>query len=79
MSSPDLDQSDLLLIGGAVVTVDDDRQVFDPGAIAVTGDRIVAVGPAADFANWQASRRIDTTGMAVLPGFAVRVARLFPD
>ena len=77
MSPDDVDRCDLLLIGGAVVTVDDGRQVFDPGAVAVTGDRIVAVGPAADFAQWQAERRIDTTGMAVLPGFSDTHQHLF--
>jgi len=77
VSSPDVNRCDLLLIGGAVVTVDDERQVFDPGAIAVTGDRIVAVGPAQDFTGWEAERRIDTTGMAVLPGFSDTHQHLF--
>lgn len=68
---------DLLLSGGAVVTVDDGRRVFDPGAVAVTGDRIVAVGPVEDLAGWEADRRIDTTGMAVLPGFVDTHQHLF--
>ena len=36
---------DMLLIGGSVVAVDDDRRVFEPGAVAIAGDRIVAVDP----------------------------------
>ena len=68
---------DLLLSGGSVVTVDDDRRVFDKGAVAITGDRIAAVGSVGDFAGWQADRLIDTTGMAVLPGFVDTHQHLF--
>ena len=60
---------DLLLTGGTVITVDAQRRIFDAGAVAVAGDRIVAVGDADDFVDWQADRRIDCTGKAVLPGF----------
>ena len=59
---------DILLTGGSVVTVDDDRRVIEPGAVAVTGSRIVAVGPVADLAGYRARRTIDCTGHAVLPG-----------
>ena len=75
--STDSGRCDLLLSGGPVVTVDDDRRVFDKGAIAVTGDRIVAVGDVEDLADWQADRRIDTTGMAVLPGLVDTHQHLF--
>ena len=37
-------QVDFLLTGGVVVTMDGERQVFDPGAVAVCGTDIVAVG-----------------------------------
>lgn len=74
---PDADRCDLLLSGGAVVTVDDERRVFDPGGVAVVDDRIVAVGPAEDFTAWEAGRRIDTTRMAVLPGFVDTHQHLF--
>ena len=37
-------ECDLLLTGGSVVTVDDERNVFEPGAVAVVGDRIVDAG-----------------------------------
>lgn len=77
MRSDVANRCDLLLIGGAVVTVDDMRRVFDPGAIAVDGDRIVAVGAAEDFAGWEADRRIDTAGMVVLPGFVDTHQHLF--
>jgi len=59
---------DLLVTGGCVLTVDDDRSVLDPGAVAITGDRITAVGPADDFAGWRAARVIDARRRAVIPG-----------
>lgn len=73
----DPDRCDLLVTGGAVVTVDDERRVFNPGAVAISGDRIVAVGPAEDFVGWDVDRRIDTTGMAVLPGLIDTHQHLF--
>jgi 5-methylthioadenosine/S-adenosylhomocysteine deaminase len=60
---------DLLLRGGSVVTVDDERNVFDPGAVAITGDRIVAVGPVEALAGYRAGRTVDCSGKAVVPGF----------
>jgi 5-methylthioadenosine/S-adenosylhomocysteine deaminase len=60
---------DLLLTGGSVVTVDEDRRVVEPGAVAIAGDRVAAVGPAADLAGIGATRTIDCTGCAVIPGF----------
>jgi 5-methylthioadenosine/S-adenosylhomocysteine deaminase len=60
---------DLLLTGGAVVTMDDARRVLEPGAVAITGDRIVAVGPQQELNAYRAARTIDCRGRAVLPGF----------
>jgi len=60
---------DLLLTGGAVVTMDPAFRVFEDGAVAVRGERIVAVGPARELAaRFAAARTIDTTGRIVLPG-----------
>ena len=73
MSSPSREraqapQCDLLLTGGSVVTIDDERRVIEPGAVAVSGNRIAAVGAAEDLARYRADRTIDCTGHAVLPG-----------
>ena len=68
---------DLLLTGGTVLTVDDDRNVFDPGAVAISGDRIVEVGKAADLAGYRVERVIDTSGTAVVPGFIDTHQHLF--
>lgn len=68
---------DLLVTGGAVVTVDDRRRVIDPGAVAISGDRIVEVGTADEMAGYQAARVIDASGKAVLPGLIDTHQHLF--
>lgn len=60
---------DLLLTNGSVITVDDERRVHEPGAVAIGGDRILAVGTPEDLDRYRATRVIDCTGKAVLPGF----------
>src|SRR3954466_6168895 len=59
----------LLLTGGTVVTVDDARHIFSPGAVAIDGTDIVAVGPAAAVAGaFRGARQIDTAGSVIIPG-----------
>ncbi|MEQ9330035.1 amidohydrolase family protein [Thalassobaculum sp.] len=61
--------ADILVVNGVVVTVDPERRVIEDGAVAIAGDRIVAVGPAAEVtAAHPAPRVIDARGKAVLPG-----------
>lgn len=61
---------DLLISGGIVVTMDPARRILDPGAIAIRGSRIVAVGSATDLeAAYTPARRISATRAMVLPGF----------
>lgn len=60
---------DLILTNGAVVTMDASGAVFLPGAVAVRGRDIVAVGPAAEVARrYHARETVDCAGCAVLPG-----------
>lgn len=59
---------DLLLTGGTVVTVDDTRNVIDDGAVAIEGERITAVGTAAELSGLRATRVVDCRGRAVMPG-----------
>ncbi|MGH9114627.1 MAG: amidohydrolase family protein [Acidimicrobiales bacterium] len=66
--APGEQRCDLLLTGGCVVTVDEQRRVLDPGAVAIAGDRIVAVGPASELRDWRAHRIVDCSGRAVIPG-----------
>jgi len=58
-----------ILTGGAVVTVDTAKHIYNPGAVAIDGTTIVAVGSAADIAaKFTASQQINTAGSIVLPG-----------
>src|SRR5262245_21018097 len=59
----------LLITGGTVVTMDGGRQVVPFGAVAIDGDKIVAVGPADDVSQkYSATQRIDAKGQVILPG-----------
>ena len=63
------EQVDLLIRGGTVVPMDDKGTVLEHGAVAVRGDRIVAVGTDADLAaKYQAKRTIDAAGKVIMPG-----------
>jgi len=60
---------DLLITGGTVATLDANFTLFSPGAIAVRGGEIVAVGPAAQIgAKYAARERYDAAGKIILPG-----------
>lgn len=59
----------LVVTGGTVVTVDAARHVLAPGAVAIDGTSIVAVGPAREIADrYEAGETIDASGMVVMPG-----------
>jgi cytosine/adenosine deaminase-related metal-dependent hydrolase len=58
-----------LLIEGIVVTMDSDRRMFRDGAVAVRGDRIVAVDDAADLrARFDPARVLGGSRRIVIPG-----------
>jgi predicted amidohydrolase YtcJ len=61
--------ADLVLTGGHVHTVDDARPVAE--AVAVSGERIAAVGTAAEVAGFigPRTRVVDLAGRLLLPGF----------
>lgn len=59
----------LLLRGGIVVTMDTPGHVYEPGAVAVEGDRIVAVGPEEEVAaRFHPIEEVDCRDAAVIPG-----------
>ncbi|MFM0056962.1 hypothetical protein PQR64_15150 [Paraburkholderia phytofirmans] len=60
---------DVLIKNGCVITVDSQRRVIEDGAVAVKGERIVAVGDTSALASqYCADRVIDARRKAVLPG-----------
>ena len=59
----------LIVSGGTVLTENDTRAVFAPGAVAINGTDIVDVGPTADIlARYSAAQTIDARDQVVLPG-----------
>lgn len=61
--------TDILITNGTIVTQDEERRIIDDGAVAVTGNRISAVGPAARLERERSpDRTIDAEGCAVVPG-----------
>ena len=62
-------QVDILIVGGTLLTMDKERRVVEDGAIAILGDRIVAVGKTSDIQSaYQAVTVINAHDKAVLPG-----------
>jgi 5-methylthioadenosine/S-adenosylhomocysteine deaminase len=61
--------ADLLIVGGLVGTQDENRRVIPNGAIAIEGNRIVAVGSRAEVeSSHPAPKVMDATGCIVMPG-----------
>src|ERR1700675_238503 len=64
------ERADTIIVGGTVVTMDGPRHIYDDGAVVVTGDAIVAVGPRAELeARYESRQTIDAKNTLVLPGF----------
>ncbi|GAA0303052.1 amidohydrolase [Halarchaeum salinum] len=61
--------ADVLVTNGRVITQNGDRDVIEDGALAITGERIEAVGHTAEIvADYDAARVVDADGGAVIPG-----------
>ena len=61
--------ADWIVTARYVVTMDGARRVIENGAVAVRGNRIAAVGPAAEIdARYQPRERLDRPGAILSPG-----------
>lgn len=61
---------DQILKNAIVLTMDEDFQIFDPGAIAIDGDSIIAVGSESSILDAYSSDMVmDCQHQVVLPGF----------
>nr|BFE36836.1 amidohydrolase [Actinomadura rugatobispora] len=59
----------MIITAGWVITVDAERRIFQDGALAVTGTKIVEVGKAADLdGRYAPASRIDRPDAVVMPG-----------
>jgi 5-methylthioadenosine/S-adenosylhomocysteine deaminase len=60
---------DLIIRGGTIVTMDNERRVIEDGSVVVLGGRIVAVGTQAEIdAKYTARETLDARGRVVIPG-----------
>src|SRR5438045_179506 len=60
---------DLLVLGGTIVTMDQQRRIIDDGGIAVSRGRIVAIGPRAEIERAYTSRlRVNAANKVITPG-----------
>lgn len=60
---------DLVVVGGVVLTADQDWNVYDPGAVAVDRGAIVGLGPREEVEQeYRGRERIDASGKLVMPG-----------
>ncbi len=66
---PQKDRADLLVVGGTVVTMDSAKRVIEDGAVAVTGDEIVAVGKREEInSRYDAAHTIEARSRIIMPG-----------
>ncbi len=63
-----MNSSDILVVNGTLLTMDSSGTQFKNGAVAIDGEKIVALGPADNFSSWNASRIIDARGGIIMPG-----------
>lgn len=61
--------ADILIKNGTVIAVDPERRIIANGAVAIEGERIVAVGATDEVSRDRPARQtIDARGMAIMPG-----------
>jgi 5-methylthioadenosine/S-adenosylhomocysteine deaminase len=59
----------LLLVNALVLSMDEEMHQYEPGAVAISGDSILAVGSEADICKaYTAAQTIDCEGKVLMPG-----------
>lgn len=62
-------EADLLLTNAIVLTMDEKLNRYEPGAVAIQGEKILAVGPEASLKlSYSAKETIDCRGKILMPG-----------
>lgn len=59
----------VVLMGGRVVTMNDNDDIIENGAVVIEGNRITQVGKASDIITPRGAKIIDVDGQVILPGF----------
>jgi 5-methylthioadenosine/S-adenosylhomocysteine deaminase len=69
MPEPEQESVSHIITASWVVTLNDAREVFSPGAVAIRGEEIAAVGPTADISRrYRAERVLSYPDGLILPG-----------
>lgn len=64
-----IEKVDLILANALVLTMDEEMHQYEPGAVAVKGDSIVAAGPQEEIEKqYTGAERVDCGGKALMPG-----------
>lgn len=63
-----MNKVDILITNGVVVTMDSQETVIADGAVTVSGDRIVDIGPKEKFSDCRAEKVIDAKNGIIMPG-----------
>jgi len=64
-----MEKIDLLLTNAIVLAMDEGFHQYEPGAVAITGNKIVAVGPQAQIeGKYTPAARLDCAGKVLMPG-----------
>jgi 5-methylthioadenosine/S-adenosylhomocysteine deaminase len=64
-----MSEADIILHNATIVTMNKDYQIIQDGAVAVLGDKILAVGSTADITTtYSSAQSLDCQGKALLPG-----------
>jgi len=61
---------DLIIRNGTVITMHDNKQIIEDGAVAIKGSTIIAVGSATKLSkHYKAKKTINANGGVIMPGF----------
>lgn len=60
---------ELLVEGAAVLSLDPEWRIFEPGYVAIKSGAIVGIGPGAEARRWEPARRLGGADSLVMPGF----------
>ena len=64
-----MENADIILSNGLIVTQDDQRSILPNSSIVILGNRIIAIGHSGDIdQNYIAKKRIDLSGKIIFPG-----------
>ena len=68
MAASAAENVDLMITGGMVLTMNQEKTVFENGTVVINDNRIVAVGDASLADDYEAAERLDVDGDIVMPG-----------